>query len=103
MLDRDRAKVHASILRLCRERPRQETGYEASFETVALPKGTRMKRVSPAKEPQNLTPRPALKNHCDHRRLVEAVLNGEGTATGQLLCMECKGLFPDPLHQKPRS
>lgn len=59
-----------------------------------------MIRVGPTKEPQKLTPRPAPKKHCDHRRLVEAVLDSRGTATGQLLCMECKTLFPDPLHQQ---
>ena len=58
-----------------------------------------MIRVSLPTEPQNNPFHTTTKKPCTHGRLVEAVVSTQGTKTGQLLCLECKALFPDPTQQ----
>ncbi len=70
-------------------------------KTRAVPKGDTMIRVSLSTEPQNPSPRTTLKKPCTHSRLVDVVVSPQGTHTGQLLCMECTALFPDPRFQQP--
>jgi hypothetical protein len=33
---------------------------------------------------------------CTHSRIVDDVLSSRGTKTGQLICLECQAVFPDP-------
>jgi hypothetical protein len=40
------------------------------------------------------------KTPCTHSRLVDEVLSTKGTKTGQLICKECKAVFPDPVFQE---
>ena len=43
------------------------------------------------------------KKSCTHSRLVDYVLTTKGIKTGQLVCIECTAVFPDPALQKQAS
>lgn len=38
---------------------------------------------------------------CTHSRVVDDVLTTKGTKTGQLVCIECTAVFPDPSYEEP--
>ena len=38
---------------------------------------------------------------CTHSRMVDDVLTTKGVKTGQLVCLECRAVFPDPIYQEP--
>ena len=38
---------------------------------------------------------------CTHSRMVDDVLTTKGVKTGQLVCIECRIVFPDPTYQEP--
>jgi hypothetical protein len=58
-----------------------------------------MIRVSTSTTPQSKGLHKAAKTSCTHSRLVNDVLTATGTKTGQLVCIECKAVFPDPTFQ----
>jgi hypothetical protein len=37
---------------------------------------------------------------CTHSRMVDDVLTTKGGKTGQLVCLECRAVFPDPTYQE---
>lgn len=43
------------------------------------------------------------KTPCTHSRLVDYVLTTTGIKTGQLVCIECTAVFPDPTLEKQTS
>jgi len=38
---------------------------------------------------------------CTHSRMLDDVLTTKGVKTGQLVCLECRAVFPDPTYQEP--
>ena len=62
-----------------------------------------MIRVMTATATKSTRPRTAKKTSCTHSRLVDYVLTTTGIKTGQLVCVECAAVFPDPTFQKPAS
>ena len=62
-----------------------------------------MIRVMTATALENTRRQPAATTTCTHSRIVDYVLTNEGKKTGQLVCVECMGVFPDPTFQKPAS
>lgn len=62
-----------------------------------------MIRVMTATAPKSTRLDPAATTTCTHGRLVDYVLTNEGTKTGQLVCVECAAVFPDPTFQKAAS
>lgn len=60
-----------------------------------------MMKVSLPIEPQKRLSHPPTKERCTHSRLIDVVLSSQGAYTGQLRCMECKSIFPDPAYQQP--
>lgn len=49
---------------------------------------------------QKTAVRPTTISPCRHGRMVDEVRTINGDSTGQLICMECLAVFPDPLDQK---
>lgn len=45
----------------------------------------------------------AAKKPCTHSRIVDYVLTTKGNKTGQLICLECAAVFPDPAFEKAAS
>ncbi len=41
---------------------------------------------------------PASKTSCAHGRLIDDILNNDGTRTGRVRCLECDASFDDPDH-----
>lgn len=39
---------------------------------------------------------------CTHSRVVDEVRSAKGDKTGRLICLECKGEFPDPAYKNPQ-
>lgn len=60
-----------------------------------------MEQVSLATYPMNTSLHRALKKPCMHSRIIEDVLTAQGARTGEVLCLECKAVFPDPHRQDP--
>ena len=60
-----------------------------------------MMKVSLPIDPQKHLSHPPTRKPCTHSRLIDVVRSPQGALTGQLLCMECKSMFPDPLQQQP--
>lgn len=83
------------------ERFEQATPDKQNSRTKSGPKGDNMMKVSLPKEPQKHLSHPPTRKRCTHSRLIDVVLSPQGTHTGQLLCMECKSMFPDPMQQQP--
>jgi hypothetical protein len=52
--------------------------------TLATPKQVKRKKATP----------------CTHSRVVDDVLMTKGAKTGQLVCLECRAVFPDPNYQE---
>jgi len=45
----------------------------------------------------------AEKTPCIHSRMVDDLLTKEGNKTGQLICVECRAVFLDPMLQNTAS
>lgn len=45
------------------------------------------------------TTRVTTSKACTHRRMIEEVLLRGGEKSGQVRCLECKAIFPDPSHK----
>lgn len=43
----------------------------------------------------------ARTDSCSHSRIVDDVLNAQGIKTGQLICLECRAVLPDPAAHRP--
>jgi hypothetical protein len=56
-----------------------------------------MIRVTPTTLQKDFSQPTAVKKACVHGRLVDEVLDTKGAKTGQLICLECLTVFPDPL------
>jgi hypothetical protein len=54
-------------------------------------------------EPKGTSLHIGAKILCTHSRVVDYVLTKEGTKTGQLVCLECTAMFPDPTLEKQAS
>ena len=67
----------------------------------SAPKGDTMIRITPTTLSKDTSLHTTLRAPCAHSRLVDDVLSTKGTKTGQLLCIECKAVFPDPTFQEP--
>lgn len=83
------------------ERFEQATPDKKNSHTKSGPKGDNMMKVSLPIEPQKHLSHPPSRKRCTHSHLIDVVLTPQGTHTGQLLCMECKSMFPDPMQQPP--
>ena len=62
-----------------------------------------MIRVMKATAPKGTRLHAAAKTPCTHSRLIDDVLTTTGTKTGQLICLECTAVFPDPTFEKAAS
>jgi hypothetical protein len=62
-----------------------------------------MTQLIPTAPTQKNTARTTTVTPCTHGRLVDEVRTMNGGKTGQLICIECLAVFPDPLYQKPLS
>ena len=62
-----------------------------------------MIRVMTTTATKSTSPHTAEKTPCTHSRLVDYVLTTKGIKTGQLVCIECTAVFPDPTFQKAAS
>ncbi len=60
-----------------------------------------MIKVTTATAPQTASLHAILRKACAHRRIVDEVRTKEGTKTGQLICLECLAVFPDPNVEEP--
>ena len=66
-------------------------------------KESAMIRVVTGPATKSTSPRTPKKTPCTHSRLVDVVLTATGNKTGQLVCVECTAVFPDPALKKPAS
>lgn len=62
-----------------------------------------MIHVTPTSPAQTPTARTGNIQPCTHNRIVDEVRTLSGAKTGQLICIECLAVFPDPLYQEPHS
>ena len=62
-----------------------------------------MIRVMTTTATKNTSLHTADKTPCTHSRLVDYVLTTSGIKTGQLVCIECTAVFPDPTLEKQAS
>ena len=62
-----------------------------------------MIRVMTETATKSTSPHTAEKTPCTHSRLVDYVLTTKGIKTGQLVCIECTAVFPDPAFHKQAS
>ena len=60
-----------------------------------------MEQVTLATQPTNPSLHRARKKPCMHSHMIKDVLTAQGARTGQVLCLECKAVFPDPHRQNP--
>ena len=37
------------------------------------------------------------KTHCMHGRIIDDLVTAEGKKTGEVICIECLAIFPDPI------
>lgn len=59
-----------------------------------------MIKVTTATTPRNSGLHPTMRLACAHGRIVDEVRTREGATTGQLICLECLAVFPDPIVQE---
>ena len=51
-------------------------------------------QVEPTAQPSISVHR--IKTHCTHSRIIDDMLTPEGAKTGEVICIECLAIFPDP-------
>jgi len=62
-----------------------------------------MIKVMTATAPKGTSLHTEAKTPCTHSRVVDYVLTPKGNRTGQLICLECTAVFPDPAFEKAAS
>jgi hypothetical protein len=62
-----------------------------------------MMKVTATTESKGTRLHTEAKTSCTHSRLVDYVLTPKGIKTGQLICLECMAVFPDPALEKAAS
>ncbi len=60
-----------------------------------------MIKVTKEEKPPGIVTHNRVKERCAHGRIVDEYRTPEGAGTGQLICLECLAVFPDPTAAKP--